>query len=102
MPDLGSIFGKPEPSPERQEFYRRLALKGATPLWEVLGNLITAEPRTALPAGAAWRLPGIAPLLLEAGDLITAQEAERRVLVLENPGTARPRSRTASTPACNW
>jgi gentisate 1,2-dioxygenase len=85
VPDLGSIFGKPEPSPERQEFYRRLAVKGATPLWEVLGNLITAEPRTScLPV--VWHYEELRPLLLEAGELISAQEAERRVLVLENPG----------------
>ena len=48
-------------------------------------------------------LRGTAPLLLEAGELITAQEAERRVLVLENPGFhGDPESRTASTQDCNW
>jgi gentisate 1,2-dioxygenase len=33
-----------------------------------------------------WRYDEIRPLLMEAGRLITAKEAERRVLVLENPG----------------
>jgi gentisate 1,2-dioxygenase len=74
-----------EVSLRRRIFYERLGAKGATPLWEVLGNLITAEPRTScLPA--VWRYEELRPLLLEAGELITAQEAERRVLVLENPG----------------
>ena len=69
----------------RREFYRRLGEKGSTPLWEVLGNLITAEPKTScLPV--VFRYEDLRPLLLEAGELITAQEAERRVLVLENPG----------------
>ena len=77
----------PEVSLERRAFYDRLGAKGATPLWEVLGNLITAEPRTScLPA--LWRFEELRPLLLEAGELISAQEAERRVLVLENPGFA--------------
>ncbi len=75
----------PEVSLRRRIFYERLGAKGATPLWEVLGNLITAEPRTScLPA--VWRYAELRPLLLEAGELISAQEAERRVLVLENPG----------------
>ena len=33
-----------------------------------------------------WRYNEIHPLLLEAGKLITAKQAERRVLILENPG----------------
>jgi gentisate 1,2-dioxygenase len=75
----------PEISTVRREFYERLAVKGATPLWEVLGNLITAEPKTScLPA--VWHYDELRPLLLEAGEIISAQEAERRVLVLENPG----------------
>jgi gentisate 1,2-dioxygenase len=35
---------------------------------------------------ALWRYNEIRPLLMEAGELITAEQAERRVLVLENPG----------------
>jgi gentisate 1,2-dioxygenase len=33
-----------------------------------------------------WKWEQVWPWIREAGDLITAQEAERRVLVLENPG----------------
>jgi len=76
---------RPETSPEREEFYQRLDRRNTTPLWNVLSNLVTPEPRTAcLPA--FWKYEEIRPLLLEAGRLITASEAERRVLVLENPG----------------
>ncbi len=75
----------PDISAARREFYQRLAARGSKPLWEVLGNLITAEPKTCcLPV--VWHYEELRPLLLEAGELITAQEAERRVLVLENPG----------------
>ena len=74
-----------ETSPERKEFYQRLERKNTAPLWDVLSDLIPAEPRTAcLPA--FWKYQEIRPLLMEAGNLITAKEAERRVLVLENPG----------------
>jgi gentisate 1,2-dioxygenase len=75
---------KPEPSVERREYYQRLEQKHAAPLWEVLGDLIPAQPRpTASPA--VWRYQEMRSLLLEAGQLITPQEAERRVLILENP-----------------
>jgi gentisate 1,2-dioxygenase len=75
---------KPETSAERREYYQRLEQKHAAPLWEVLGDLIPAQPRpTASPA--LWRYQEMRALLLEAGRLITPQEAERRVLILENP-----------------
>ena len=79
-----AFFVKPETSAERREFYQRLEQKNAAPLWEVLGDLISVQPRTA--AGATlWHYQEMRSLLLEAGRLITAKEAERRVLVLENP-----------------
>jgi gentisate 1,2-dioxygenase len=74
-----------EPSAERREFYERLAARSAKPLWEVLANLIPPEPRpSAQPV--LWRYEDLRPLLIESGEVITAQEAGRRVLILENPG----------------
>ena len=55
------------------------------PLWEVLHNLIPNEPAT-LCKPALWRYRDARPYLMEAGELITAKEAIRRVLILENPG----------------
>jgi gentisate 1,2-dioxygenase len=75
---------KPGTSAERREYYQRLEQKHAAPLWEVLGDLIPSQPRP--PASPAlWRYQEMRALLLEAGRLITAKEAERRVLILENP-----------------
>ncbi|HEX4594160.1 MAG TPA: cupin domain-containing protein, partial [Bryobacteraceae bacterium] len=83
--DRAAFYAKPETSAERKDFYRRLDGKNAAPLWEVLGQIITPEPRPAsLPT--VWHYEEIRQLLLESGELITAEEAERRVLVLENPG----------------
>lgn len=79
-----AFFEKPSTSAERQDFYRRLDGKNTAPLWEVLGELVTPQPRTAC-IPAVWRYGEIRPLLMEAGGLITALEAERRVVVLENP-----------------
>lgn len=69
----------------RQDFYDRIAQKSMTPLWKSLGNLVTPEPRGGCQP-ASWRFDDIRAAMLEAGGLITAKEAERRVLILENPG----------------
>ena len=68
----------------RDDFYERLTPEALAPLWKVLSALVTPTPRTPA-VSAAWSFDRIRPLLMEAGDLITAAEAERRVLILENP-----------------
>jgi gentisate 1,2-dioxygenase len=76
------------PDPERSarsDFYRRIDADHLTPLWEVLGRLVPPEPATPC-VPMLWAYEKVRPSLLEAGRLITAREAERRVLVLENPG----------------
>jgi len=81
----GDFHARPEITPERQEFYKRLDRKNTTPLWDVFSNLVMPQPQSACQP-AFWKYGEIRPLLMEAGSLITAREAERRVLVLENPG----------------
>src|SRR5262252_5890984 len=71
----------------RKEFYARLKTKSAAPLWEVLSDIVRKDPRTAVQA-ALWRYDEMRPFIAEAGRIITAEEAERRVLILENPGLA--------------
>jgi gentisate 1,2-dioxygenase len=79
-----STFTKPEVTPERQEFYDRLATRNVAPLWEVLARLAPAQPAPDM-VPVLFKYDDIRPLLMEAGRLLTAQQAERRVLVLENP-----------------
>ncbi|MGZ5215422.1 MAG: gentisate 1,2-dioxygenase [Caldimonas sp.] len=68
----------------RRAFYERIGRLGMTPLWEVLGALVPAQPKSPV-AAALWRYDAIREHVMEAGRLITAEEAERRVLILENP-----------------
>ncbi|MEO8836122.1 MAG: gentisate 1,2-dioxygenase [Caldimonas sp.] len=72
------------PRDERADFYARIDALGMTPLWEVLGALVPPRPTSPV-APAHWRYDALREHVLEAGGLITAEEAERRVLVLENP-----------------
>src|SRR6266852_7073641 len=74
-----------QPTSERAAFYERLAESSLGPLWEVLHGLVTPTPVTPC-VPALWRYDEIRPFLMEAGTMITAREAERRVLVLRNPG----------------
>jgi gentisate 1,2-dioxygenase len=79
------FFVKPETSDELRAFYERLDAKSAAPLWEALDRLVTSEPKPAC-VPALWRYEEMRPLLMEAGRSISPEKAERRVLVLENPG----------------
>lgn len=74
-----------EAAARRNDYYRRLDPLSMAPLWEVLGDLVTPAPASRC-RPACWRYEDVRSLLLESGGLITAREAERRVLVLENPG----------------
>ena len=78
---------KPSPSAQRERaaYYDRIGAKNMTPLWEVLHALVPTQPQSHAQA-AIWRYTELREQVLEAGRLITAEEAERRVLILENPG----------------
>jgi salicylate hydroxylase len=75
----------PELHAQREQFYRRIDPQHLAPLWTRLGALVPREPS---PRGVAhrWRYGELRPHVLEAATHISAEEAERRVLILENPG----------------
>ena len=72
-------------TPEREAFYKKIDGENLSALWNVMGDLITPEPRSAC-RPHLWKFDAIRDYMTEAGKLITAKEATRRVLVLENPG----------------
>ena len=79
----------------RQNFYDRISKEDMAPLWEVLRNVVTKEPKSKA-SPKVWKYDEIKKYILEAGELITPEEAERRVLVLENP-SLRGQSRITNT-----
>lgn len=61
-----------------------LAADHLQPLWDIMRKLAAIEPNAGgVPIHWAW--DHLRPLVMRSGDLVTAEEAERRVLVLENP-----------------
>jgi gentisate 1,2-dioxygenase len=79
------MTGAPQTNPKRREYYARIAHHDLTPLWEVLAALVPPRPATPC-VPALWKYRSVRPCLMESGELISAEEAERRVLILENPG----------------
>jgi len=78
----------------REAYYARIDKKGMTPLWESLHALVPKQPVTDC-VPAHWQYEAIRADIMESGTLITAEEAVRRVLVLENPAL---RGQSAITP----
>ena len=68
------------------DYLQALARQNLVPLWPSLRAVLPpGKPRPAtLPMH--WPYEGLRPLLLEAGELTPIEKAERRVLVLANPG----------------
>ena len=65
-------------------FAARIAAGSVAPLWVGRRGVDLSRPRS--PAVAAlWPFETLRPDLMEAGDLVAAEDAFRRVLVLENP-----------------
>ena len=79
----------------RKRFYDDIRTINLTPLWESLHALVPQAPRPPYRAHL-WRYRDIKPFLAQSGELITAEEAVRRVLVLENPALPGSSSITQS------
>ena len=79
----------------RQAYYERIAKHDMKPLWTVLDSLISDEP-VSRGVPVIWHFNDVKSLVMESGGLITAEEAKRRVLILENPAL-RGESRVTNT-----
>jgi gentisate 1,2-dioxygenase len=53
-----------------------------------MSKMVPPHPNPAA-VPASWKYADVRPSLMEAGDIIDAEEAERRVLMLVNPAMGR-------------
>jgi gentisate 1,2-dioxygenase len=74
---------KPSSDP-RQRLYDDMLPYALTPLWQVLHALVPMQPKSPC-VPAHWQYEQIRPFIMRSGEVITAEEAVRRVLILENP-----------------
>ena len=91
MQELGRLEDLP------QDYRDELARNNLVPLWPSLRNVMpphTPRPRTK---PIAWPYQAIRPLLMQAGELTPIEKAERRVLVLANPGHGLEKMQASSS-----
>nr|AGU10877.1 Cupin domain [uncultured organism] len=79
------VAGSNDQRAQLETLYADMAPQHLLPLWESLHALVLPEPRSpAVPW--RWRYNEVRNYLMRAGDAISAEQAERRVLIMENPG----------------
>lgn len=71
----------PTTNPKRAQLSSDIAALSMKPLWE---RVMRLKPGTAAQP-VIWRWNKVQPYLMRSAELITTREAERRVLMLENP-----------------
>ena len=74
----------PQIQAEREAFYGRADTQSLAPLWTRLKSLVPEAP-TPVGVPHRWAYADVRPYVLESAAHISAKEAERRVLILENP-----------------
>jgi gentisate 1,2-dioxygenase len=80
MHELGRLEDLP------QDYRDELAARNLVPLWPNLRNVLPPRVPSRNTRPIHWPYATLRPLLLRAGELTPMQKAERRVLVLANPG----------------
>src|SRR3984957_32665 len=80
MHDLGRLEDLPA------DYVDALTRQNLVPLWPTLLALLPPDKPRPLTKATLWSYGALRPLLLKAGELAPIEKAERRVLVLANPG----------------
>src|SRR5215207_2724546 len=74
-----------EETPERAAYYRELEERNAIGLWQVANSIEPWEP-TSRSRPVLWRYDEMRLLVLRSTELVSPEEAARRVVALINPG----------------
>lgn len=80
MTRLGTIDEIP------REYLDQLSRHNLLPLWPSLRDLLPFEMPTRKAQPAIWHYEDVRPLVIRAGEITPIEKAERRVLILANPG----------------
>jgi gentisate 1,2-dioxygenase len=80
MNDLGRLEDLP------QDYRDALSRRNLVPLWPSLRGVLPPQVPARQTRPTHWAYAEVRPLLLQAGELTPIEKAERRVLVLANPG----------------
>ena len=81
---MSTALGRVEDLPA--DYYQGLVSRNLLPLWPSLRTVLPLAKPSRRTRPVLWRYADVRPNLLRAGDLTPIEKAERRVLVLCNPG----------------
>ncbi len=91
MQELGRLEDLPE------DYRADLAAQNLVPLWPSLRAVLSPVKPAIKTQPTCWPYQALRPLLLKAGELTPIEKAERRVLVLANPGHGLEKMQASST-----
>jgi gentisate 1,2-dioxygenase len=91
MNELGRLEDLP------QDYRDALTAQNLVPLWPSLRAVLPPGKPIPRTRATCWPYQGLRPLLLQAGELTPIEKAERRVLVLANPGHGLEKMQASST-----
>ncbi|MDO8248840.1 MAG: cupin domain-containing protein [Rhodoferax sp.] len=91
MQELGRLEDLPE------AYRAALTEQNLVPLWPSLRAVLPPGKPAPRTQPICWSYEGLRPLLLQAGELTPIEKAERRVLVLANPGHGLDKMQASST-----
>lgn len=69
-----------------QDYRDDMAAAGVAPLWPMMRNVLPHGAPQPVTKSGYWKYGALRPLLMRAGELTPVEKAERRVLVLSDPG----------------
>lgn len=69
-----------------QDYRDEMSAAGVAPLWPMMRNVLPHGAPNPVTKPGFWAFDKLRPLLLKAGELTPVEKAERRVLVLSDPG----------------
>jgi len=91
MQELGRLEDLPE------AYRSALTEQNLVPLWPSLRAVLPPGKPSPRTQPVAWSYQSLRPLLLQAGELTPIEKAERRVLVLANPGHGLEKMQASAT-----
>lgn len=80
-----------------QDYRDDMTKAGVAPLWPMMRNVLPHDIPNPVTQPGHWAFDALRPLLLRAGDLTPVEKAERRVLVMSDPGRGTGAMQATST-----
>ena len=80
-----------------KEYIEDLKEAGVSPLWPMMRNVLPHGKPIAITKSGFWSYEKVRSLLIRAGELTPVEKAERRVLVLSDPGRGQGAMQATST-----